>query len=236
MTAPVDQHKSAALFDLYGDNRLALSDSKSFLEAGNTVVDPDAWLEQSPVMICGDIHGQFYDLLQLLKTTGEPPNVSLLFLGDYVDRGKFSLETITLLFCLFVRYPDYVTLLRGNHESRRVSETYGFLQEVERKYGGLAVYRDCCELFGKNPVDHFLHTNGVDLIARSHQLVLEGYMENFGRRLCTVWSAPNYTNRTLNKACVLHVDGVNPHYPIFFDAHPVKEQQWPSRDPCPYFL
>lgn len=72
----------------------------------------------SPVTIVGDLHGQFYDLLQLLspEVGGEPPSSSFVFLGDFVDRGHNSVETLSLLLCLKMKYPGHVTLLRGNHE------------------------------------------------------------------------------------------------------------------------
>jgi serine/threonine-protein phosphatase 6 catalytic subunit len=72
----------------------------------------------SPVTIVGDLHGQFYDLLQLLspEVGGEPPDSSYVFLGDFVDRGHNSVETLSLLLCLKLKFPGHVTLLRGNHE------------------------------------------------------------------------------------------------------------------------
>ncbi|KAG9321450.1 hypothetical protein KVV02_000322 [Mortierella alpina] len=224
---------------------------------------------RSPVTVCGDIHGQFFDLMELFRVGGEIPETNYIFMGDFVDRGFNSLETFTLLMVLKARWPDKITLLRGNHESRQITQT---------KYGNANVWKYCCQvfdyltlaaivdgrvlcvhgglspdvrtldqirtiqrcqeiphegafcdlmwsdpddidgwgvsprgagwLFGAKVTSEFNHVNGLNLIARAHQLVQEGFKYMFpDDNLVTVWSAPNYCYRCGNVAAILKLDG-----------------------------
>ncbi len=89
---------------------------------------------EAPLNICGDIHGQYYDLIRLFEYGGYPPKSNYLFLGDYVDRGKQNLESICLLLSYKIKYPENFFILRGNHESDSINRIYGFYEECKRRY------------------------------------------------------------------------------------------------------
>ncbi|XP_077232916.1 serine/threonine-protein phosphatase PP1-like [Tasmannia lanceolata] len=106
---------------------------------------------EAPMNVCGDIHGQFSDLLRLFEYGGFPPDANYLFLGDYVDRGKQSIETICLLLAYKIKFPDNFFLLRGNHECASINRIYGFYDECKRRFS-VRLWRIFTDCFNCLPV------------------------------------------------------------------------------------
>lgn len=111
------------------------------------VEEPNLIPANAPMIIVGNIHGQFEDLLKLFKDHGQPPQQNYLLLGGYVNRGHKSLETFLYLLTFKVKYTDRIVLLRSNHESREITQSYGFYDECNKKFGSLNAWRDCSDVF-----------------------------------------------------------------------------------------
>jgi serine/threonine-protein phosphatase PP1 catalytic subunit len=128
------------------DLKCAISRLTRIIDAESTLLRLDA-----PMKIVGDIHGQYSDLLRLFELGGFPPETKYLFLGDFVDRGAYGIECITLLACYKIKYPTKIFLIRGNHESAPISRIYGFYEEVKRRYN-IKLWKRCCDMFNYLPL------------------------------------------------------------------------------------
>lgn len=131
-------------------------DAKILFDSQNTLTDITVD-EENDITICGDTHGQFYDLLNIFKINGYPePKNMYLFNGDFVDRGSFSVEIVITLIALKILYPKHFFMSRGNHESKNLNKLYGFEGEVRSKYDD-KMYELFSILFCSLPLCHVVN-------------------------------------------------------------------------------
>ena len=154
----------------------------------------------APLYICGDIHGQYYDLLRVFDILKYPPQSTFLFLGDYVDRGKQSLECLLLLLCLKVKYPDKIFLLRGNHECEALNKMYGFFDECKRRLS-IKCFKKIITLFNIMPISALINENILCMhgglskelqnIEQINKILRPTDIPNEGLLCDILWSDPN---------------------------------------------
>lgn len=142
-------------FNLKAD--ISVSSILGLLERSKEVLlsEPSLLQISGPVVIAGDIHGQFGDLCKIFGRYGTPPTTRYLFLGDYVDRGPKGIETVLLLTALKNAYPRHIYLLRGNHESARINKDYGFYEECKHRLpisGASSIYEAFQSVFNALPL------------------------------------------------------------------------------------
>ena len=207
---------------------------------------------QAPVTICGDIHGQYHDLLELFKIGGRCPDTNYLFMGDYVDRGNHSVETLCLILFLKIRYPTIFYLPISAIVNNKILCLHGGLSpdiqtideirkldrkkdipssgamcdllwsDPEDRSGWGVSPRGAGYIFGADVSQKFTERNNLMMINRAHQLVMKGFNWSHDNLVCTIFSAPNYCYRCGNQAAIMEVDE-NLHFNLQqFEPNPIK--------------
>lgn len=137
----------------FDEGRLQEHQAIRILEMATRVLaaEPTLLTVPAPVTVCGDVHGQYYDLMKLFEVGGDPRTTNYLFLGDYVDRGLFLIECLLYLYALKITWPERFWMLRGNHECKHLTDYFTFRAECVHKYL-VDVYNECLTLFNALPL------------------------------------------------------------------------------------